>query len=268
MPIPDSDVQVNPGAGTAEMHITDLPLLDYPKIPIALGPQWQTAFIPATLSLDVVWNGPVTQRVNVQNGTNGDHFAGEFAEDQATVTWSARNAAGFSFTANPGTLATTTIPGFAFAEVGHEQNGIFAPQSSVTGNTLGQASATPALPSANGAGNPLPASLAFSAAPPQAGPTQLASFSSVPALGPVLVSALTTVQQPYSSAGGGTVAQALSPTTPLGPSINPAQGYGAGQRDVEHSTVAPSAARVSDTTVLDQVFADLDNEQLSDGLEA
>jgi tetratricopeptide (TPR) repeat protein/serine/threonine protein kinase len=33
--IPDDDVQVSPGAGGAEMHITDLPLLDYPRIPVA-----------------------------------------------------------------------------------------------------------------------------------------------------------------------------------------------------------------------------------------
>jgi hypothetical protein len=72
----------------------------------------------------------VTRRVNIQDGTNGDHFAGEFEQNQVTVTWSGANASGFSFTADPGTLATTTIPGFAFAEVGHMASGIFAPGSS------------------------------------------------------------------------------------------------------------------------------------------
>jgi hypothetical protein len=124
--IPDSDVQINPGAGTAELHVTNLPILDYPKIPVALGPHWQTAFVPATISFDFVWSGPVTRRVNVQNGTNGDQFAGEFEQNQVTVTWSGSNANGFSFTGNAGDLSTTTIPGFAFAEVGHLSDGIFA----------------------------------------------------------------------------------------------------------------------------------------------
>jgi hypothetical protein len=68
----------------------------------------------------------VTRRVNIQNGTNGDQFAGEFEQNQVTVTWSGSNANGFSFTGNPGDLSTTTIPGFAFAEVGHMRDGIFA----------------------------------------------------------------------------------------------------------------------------------------------
>jgi hypothetical protein len=39
-----------------------------------------------------------------------------------SVTWSASNANGFSFTANPGTFSTSFN---AFAELGHEQNGSF-----------------------------------------------------------------------------------------------------------------------------------------------
>jgi hypothetical protein len=137
------------------MHVSNLAILDYPKIPDALGPNWQTASVPATISIDVVWDGPVTRRVNIQGGTNGDHFAGEFEQNQVTVTWSGANASGFSFTGNPGTLATTTIPGFAFAEVGHMASGIFAPDGS--GQTdgadaaLGQAFAAPTSPDGSGA---------------------------------------------------------------------------------------------------------------------
>jgi hypothetical protein len=165
--IPDKDVQVNPGAERAELHIHDLALKDYPKIPVALGPNFQTASVPATISIDAVWDGPVTRRVNVRDGTNGDHFAGQFTENQVTVSWSASNASGFRFTGNPGTLSTTTIPGFAFSEVGHVMSGIFFPgdQEEDDANVAGQqgdsgAAASPApeqalaalmLPGANSA---------------------------------------------------------------------------------------------------------------------
>ncbi len=161
-------MQVNPGAGKAELHVRDLALLDYPKIPVAIGAQWQTAFVPATISIDAVWDGPVTRRVNVQNGTNGDQFAGEFAQDQVTVSWSASNASGFRFTGDPGTLATTTIPGFAFAEVGHLTSGIFFPSGSDT------AGAGPLLAPAPGAAQPLPGPAGQEGAPAPAPPGGLA----------------------------------------------------------------------------------------------
>jgi hypothetical protein len=137
--IPDSDVQVNPGAGRAEMHVRNLDVLDYASNGFAgivsIGPQWQTAYVPATVSFDVVWNGPVTRRVNIQDTAND--FAGEFNENQATVTWSAKSSSGFSFTANPGNFSTSlpevpgvngvTAPLNFFAQVGHERSGIFFP---------------------------------------------------------------------------------------------------------------------------------------------
>jgi hypothetical protein len=43
-------------------------------------------------------------------------------ENQASVTWSGRNANGFTFTANPGSFSTSFDP---FAELAHVQNGIF-----------------------------------------------------------------------------------------------------------------------------------------------
>src|SRR5262249_7802978 len=125
--------------GTAELHVHNLPELDYAASSLAgnvsLGPQWQTAAVDATVSFDVVWNGPVTRRVEVNDAANG--FAGQFNENQATVTWSARSASGFRFTSNPGNFSTSVpeVPGVNgvtaplnfFAQVGHEQNGIFFP---------------------------------------------------------------------------------------------------------------------------------------------
>jgi hypothetical protein len=127
--IPDNNVQVNFAAGKAEMHVQNLVMEDYFKLPNALanGPE-----VDATVSFDVVWSGPVTRRLNVPDGSNGNRFAGEYVENQATVTWSGSNELGFRFTANPGDFSTS-VPGRAFAELGHERNGIFVPQGS--GNT-------------------------------------------------------------------------------------------------------------------------------------
>jgi hypothetical protein len=114
-------VQVNFAAGRAEMHVQNLAMEDYFKLPNALA---DGSEVDATASFDVVWSGPVTRRLNVPDGTNGDRFAGEFVENQASVTWSGSNELGFRFTANPGDFSTTAR-GRAFAELGHERNGIF-----------------------------------------------------------------------------------------------------------------------------------------------
>ncbi|HEV3078699.1 MAG TPA: hypothetical protein VGY66_02930 [Gemmataceae bacterium] len=145
--IPDSAVHVNFGAGRAEMQVSNLAMDDYGKIPTALGPQWQTAFDPATVSFDVVWSGPVSRRLSVTNGSNGDQFAGDYVEDQATVTWSGtNNATGFSFTANPGDFSTSA-PGRAFAELGHEGNGTFfsSDSSGPMGSSFRLPARTPAI---------------------------------------------------------------------------------------------------------------------------
>jgi hypothetical protein len=138
--IPDSDVQVNLEDGTAEMHIRNLPELDYFSPTgqgdlASLGPTWQTGSFDSVVSIDVVWNGPVTRRVNVRDAANG--FAGHFNENQATVTWSANSTSGFSFTSNPGNFSTSvpetpgvngvTAPLNFFAQVGKERNGVFFP---------------------------------------------------------------------------------------------------------------------------------------------
>jgi hypothetical protein len=134
--VPDRDVQVDPGAGTAEVHVPDLAALDYPEDfgSGSLGPNWQTAYVPATVSFDIVWSRPVTPQVTVRDAT--DQFAGTFSENQATVTWSAHSSSGFRFQSLPGNASTSTqgVPdittSYFFAEVGHEQNGVFFPSGS------------------------------------------------------------------------------------------------------------------------------------------
>src|SRR5262249_16380065 len=118
------------------MHVRDLEIEDYFNFPnsSADGPE-----VDATVSFDVVWNEPASRRFNVRDSENG--FGGSFVENQVTVTWSASNDLGFTFTANPGNFSTS-LPGGAFAELGHEGNGIFFPgrhsaSAAVNGNDLG-----------------------------------------------------------------------------------------------------------------------------------
>jgi hypothetical protein len=154
--IPDSDVRVNPFTGTAQMHVRNLPELDYYSPAgfgdlASLGPTWQTGYFASTVSMDVIWNGPVTRQVNVNDRANA--FAGFFNENKATVTWSAVSESGFSFTSNPGNFSTSapeipgvngvTVPLNSFAQVGFERNGIFFPSGSLTeSESLGNADNT------------------------------------------------------------------------------------------------------------------------------
>jgi len=128
------------------MNVQNLSLGDYGVLAKSLGPNWQTASEPAVVSFDVVWSTPVARRVSVTAGTLGNQYAGDYVENQVTVTWSGTNlATGFTFTANPGTLNTS--PKLAFAELGHEQNGIFFSISPDTANgIIADAVLTNALP--------------------------------------------------------------------------------------------------------------------------
>jgi hypothetical protein len=127
VPIDDSDVSVQFGAGKAEMRVNNLALDDYHFLANAIGPNFDN---PATqddavVSFDVVWSTPITRRIGVTNGTLGNNYTGNYVENQVTVTWSGTNlATGFSFTSNPGTFATSFFDG-GFAELAQEQNGIF-----------------------------------------------------------------------------------------------------------------------------------------------
>jgi hypothetical protein len=107
------------------MQVNNLSMTDNGYKKNALGRNWQKDFDPGTVSFDVVWSGPITRQVSVPNGTLGNNYAGDYVENQVTVTWSGTNqTTGFSFTANPGTFATSSFDG-GFAELGQEQNGSF-----------------------------------------------------------------------------------------------------------------------------------------------
>jgi hypothetical protein len=129
--IPSSDLKANYRAGTGSLHVRNLPDLLYPNVPNSVSSTWQTPQARATLSFNIVWNGPITRRLDIQNGTNGNRFAGNFAENQATVTWSARTSTGFRFKSNPGNFATS-VPGNTYAVFAHERNGRFVRSASAS----------------------------------------------------------------------------------------------------------------------------------------
>jgi hypothetical protein len=111
-------VTVNFGAGKAQMAVADLALVDYFDIPNALFRFEDPVSVPATCSFHIDWTGPVTERspVSAPSGSSG-----ELVMCQATMQWSARNAAGFHFTTDPN-APTTSV----FAQLGKVTNGVFA----------------------------------------------------------------------------------------------------------------------------------------------
>jgi hypothetical protein len=97
------------------MRTTNLRLKDFHDIPNALFRFETPVSVDAAVSFDIRWSGPVTSRSKVTTlGSSGELFL-----NQATMTWSARNASGFKFRSNPS--PTTSF----FAQLGHVSNGVF-----------------------------------------------------------------------------------------------------------------------------------------------
>jgi hypothetical protein len=112
---PDSlDVQM--GAGRARMTAKNLKVEDYFDIPNALFRFEDPVSVDASCSFDIKWTGPVANRAPITTpGSRGELF-----DTNATMTWSATNAQGFSFVSDPS--PTTSV----VAQVGRVANGIFA----------------------------------------------------------------------------------------------------------------------------------------------
>ena len=116
-PIPQTGVQVNPGAGNATVFASNVPIYDYGKIENALmggSPRY-----PGVISYRVVWGG-VNQRANIRN-TDPVYggFAGNFVLNTAQMEWTAETT-DYKFVSDP--LSTSFS---AFAELGTERNGSF-----------------------------------------------------------------------------------------------------------------------------------------------
>ena len=101
------------------MSASNVAVQDYFNLPNALLRIFFTPpSIDATCSFDIQWSGPVTSRGPV-TGPKGS--SGLLVMSQATMTWSASNDLGFSFTSDPS--PTTSV----FAQLGRVRNGKFNP---------------------------------------------------------------------------------------------------------------------------------------------
>jgi hypothetical protein len=113
--IPQKNVTVHLGEGTAEMQFTDVPVKDFVTVANSLA---NGASVPATISLHIKWSG-VKRKVHVKDVA--DDFAGFFLETATSVTCSTKQK-GFEFVSDPANTSVTL-----FAEFGHERNGVFFP---------------------------------------------------------------------------------------------------------------------------------------------
>jgi hypothetical protein len=113
VPVPDDAVTVNLAAGTAELHIRNMDVLDSYSIPnnLAGGPTE-----PATVGFDLYWSDPtgVESIVNDEQG-----YAGTFLEVTSALEWSGQTAE-FAFISDPAPTSTSL-----FGLIGYEANGVF-----------------------------------------------------------------------------------------------------------------------------------------------
>ena len=111
-------IEVEFGRGSASMHVSNAPILDYGNIPNALFGGGQSP-VPGSVSFKVVWSGggPRVQVRNTDPVFGG--FEGEFIRDTAQMEWTARVG---QYTFASDALATSAS---SFAEIGHERNGVF-----------------------------------------------------------------------------------------------------------------------------------------------
>ena len=97
------------------MSVSNLALNDFFNIPNALFRFKDPVSADATVSFDLHWSGPVTGSGPITTpGSTGELFM-----SQATMTWSASNSLGFSFTSNAS--GTTSVA----AMTGRVSNGVF-----------------------------------------------------------------------------------------------------------------------------------------------
>jgi hypothetical protein len=113
-PLPSDNALIVDFDSAEAKVIGDLDLGDYTKIPnsLSLG-----AAVPANVTFELRWSGPVTREASVRDATNG--FRGLFKENSATLTFSATRA-GFKFVSDAANTSKSV-----FAQVGRESNGIF-----------------------------------------------------------------------------------------------------------------------------------------------
>ena len=96
--------------------MTNMAMPDYFNIPNAIFRFLDPVSEPSVVSFDIRMSGPITDRSHVRDPS--ERFEGSFVLNQATMSWSARTADGWSFRSHPDTTS-------AFSMLGHERNGVF-----------------------------------------------------------------------------------------------------------------------------------------------
>src|SRR5262245_52673962 len=103
------------------MEATDVPIRDYETIGNAVFPPPDFTPTPGHVSFKVTWSG-VNERLHIRNDDPvSGGVAGEFVRNAAQMEWTATVG---DFLLISDLLATSSS---AFAEIGHERNGIFFP---------------------------------------------------------------------------------------------------------------------------------------------
>jgi hypothetical protein len=113
--LPDEAITVDLAAGTAEMHVQSLEVLDGYNVFSSIG---GGPTEPATVSFDVWWHTP-TAVEQLSDATVG--FAATLLDVTSAIAFTARTA-DFAFVSDPPDTATSI-----FARIGYEANGTFFP---------------------------------------------------------------------------------------------------------------------------------------------
>jgi hypothetical protein len=117
IPITPSAITVNPVAGTASLHATNLAVPDYGNFFNAISPAPDPPPVPSHVSFEVTWPGH-----GAVSEIDDDvfDFSGRYIVSDATIEFSARNdGAGVTYRSDPGGQISFD------AGVGRERNGIF-----------------------------------------------------------------------------------------------------------------------------------------------
>jgi hypothetical protein len=115
--VPPSAIEIAGASGRARFHLENYAIPDYRDILNALGVSPTPAPpVPSHVTFDVRWEGG-GERLNVRDETFG--FAGEFVGSDATISFSATNDGGATYTSVA--AGQTTVN----SAVGHERNGLY-----------------------------------------------------------------------------------------------------------------------------------------------
>jgi hypothetical protein len=121
------DIGVQLGKGTAELDFTNVDVLDWTTVLNSLSDgALLGAPHAAAMSLDIHWSNTTRQVLGVSDATNG--YQGDYLETQASVDVSVEQA-GFTFSGSGNASS-------GFAEIGHEQNGVFFSDGNTGSNAV------------------------------------------------------------------------------------------------------------------------------------